>query len=145
MSQDDQDWWRASVRARPLARLLGGWTGPLLWTGAGLAASGCAGIYAETEPDIAQAAFQSQQYDGWSVGDEGSPLAFPGAQAADISGGHQTGQGRAGDADDLGLSDHGFLSGKTGRVPAGCGLASVVISPDVIEDDEGDRGVNPGR
>ena len=87
MSQDDQDWWRASVRARPLARLLGGWTGPLLWTGAGLAASGCAGIYAETEPDIAQAAFQSQQYDGWSVGDEGSPLAFPGAQAADISGG----------------------------------------------------------
>ena len=27
-----------------------------------------------------QAALEAQQQDGWSVGDEGQPLAFPGAQ-----------------------------------------------------------------
>jgi hypothetical protein len=80
-------WWRASLRARPLARLLSGWSAPLIWTGAGLTASGCADILSETEPDRAQASLETQQQDGWSVGDEGQPLAFPGAQPRDISGG----------------------------------------------------------
>ena len=80
-------WWRASLRARPLARLLSGWSAPLIWTGAGLTASGCADILSETEPDRTQAALEAQQQDGWSVGDEGQPLAFPSAQLVDISGG----------------------------------------------------------
>jgi hypothetical protein len=80
-------WWRASLRARPLARLLSGWSAPLIWTGAGLTVSGCAEILSETEPDRTQAALEAQQQDGWSVGDEGRPLAFPGAQPRDISGG----------------------------------------------------------
>ncbi len=80
-------WWRASLRARPLARLLSSWSAPLIWTGAGLTASGCADILSETEPDRTQAALEAQQQDGWSVGDEGQPLAFPGAQLVDISGG----------------------------------------------------------
>jgi hypothetical protein len=81
------DWWRKSLRAHPLARLLGNWTGPLVWTGATLGASGCAEIWAENEPDQAQAALDAQRESGWSVGDEGQPLAFPGAQPADITGG----------------------------------------------------------
>jgi hypothetical protein len=80
-------WWRASLRARPLARLLSGWSAPLIWTGAGLTTSGCADILSESEPDRAQASLETQQQDGWSVGDEGQPLAFPGAQPVDISGG----------------------------------------------------------
>jgi hypothetical protein len=80
-------WWKGPLRAHPLARLLGNWTGPLIWTGASLGASGCAEIWAESEPDQAQAALEAQQLDGWNVGDEGQPLAFPGAQPADISGG----------------------------------------------------------
>ena len=79
-------WWRASLRARPLARLLSGWSAPLIWTGAGLTASGCADVLSEVEPDRAQASLQTQQQDGWNVGDEGRPLAFPGAQPNDISG-----------------------------------------------------------
>ncbi len=80
-------WWRASLRARPLARLLSGWSAPLIWTGAGLTVSGCADILSETEPDRTQAALEAQQQDGWNVGDEGRPLAFPGAQPRDVSGG----------------------------------------------------------
>lgn len=80
-------WWRASLRARPIARLLNGWSAPLVWTGAGLTASGCADIFSETEPDPGPAALEAQQRDGWSVGDEGQPLAFPGAQPTDITGG----------------------------------------------------------
>jgi len=81
-------WWRRSLRPHPLARLLGGLSGPLVWTGAGatLGASGCAEIWTESEPDRALAALENQQADGWSVGDEGQPLAFPGAQPSDITG-----------------------------------------------------------
>ena len=79
-------WWRASLRARPLARLLNGWSAPLVWTGAGLTLSGCADMLSETEPDRALASLDMQQRDGWSMGDEGRPLAFPGAQPTDISG-----------------------------------------------------------
>ena len=78
-------WWRASLRVRPLARLLGGWSGPLIWSGASL--TGCAEMWAQTEADVVHQALEMQQSDGWSVGDEGRPLAFPGAQATDSSGG----------------------------------------------------------
>lgn len=77
-------WWRASLRLRPLASLLGGWPAPLLWTSATLG-SGCAEVWAQDQDT--RPALQSQQNDGWSVGDEGLPLAFPGAQAADVTGG----------------------------------------------------------
>jgi hypothetical protein len=80
-------WWRPALRARPLARLLNGWSAPLLWTGAGLTATGCADLLSETEPDRAQASLEMQQRDGWSMGDEGQPLAFPDAQPTDVSGG----------------------------------------------------------
>ena len=80
-------WWRASLRARPLARLLGRWSGPLIWTGASLTASGCAEVWSETDTGTAQAALEMQRNDGWSVGDEGQPLAFPGGQSVDITGG----------------------------------------------------------
>ncbi|HVV53549.1 MAG TPA: hypothetical protein VHO06_28085, partial [Polyangia bacterium] len=78
-------WWKASLRAHPLARLLG--SGPLVWSGAALTASGCAEIWSESEPTGAQAAFEAQQQDGWNVGNEGEALAFPGAVPADITGG----------------------------------------------------------
>jgi hypothetical protein len=79
-------WWKASLRAHPLARLLAGST-PLVWTGAAsLTLGGCAEVWAENETDQAQAALEAQREDGWSVGDEGQPLAFPGGQPADVSG-----------------------------------------------------------
>jgi hypothetical protein len=80
-------WWKASPRVHPLARLLDGWSRPLIWTGACLGASGCAEVWSESEPAQAQAALETQQMDGWSVGDEGQPIVFPGAQPVDISGG----------------------------------------------------------
>jgi hypothetical protein len=80
-------WWRASLRARPLARLLNGWSAPLIWTGAGLTVSGCADLLSETEPHQQRAALDEQQETAWNVGDEGQPLTFPGAQLADITGG----------------------------------------------------------
>jgi hypothetical protein len=82
-------WWRRSLRAHPLVRLLGNWTGPLVWTGAGttLGVSGCAEVWAEGEPAQAQAALATQEEDGWSVGDEGQPLAFPDGQPVDVTGG----------------------------------------------------------
>jgi len=78
-------WWQMSLRAQPLARLLG-WSRPLVWTSAGLTISGCAEMWAENEPDPAQAALEAQREDGWNVGDEGQPLAFPGAQSTDVTG-----------------------------------------------------------
>jgi len=69
----------------PLARFLGGWPAPLIWSGASV--TGCAEVWAQTEADRAQQALEMQQSDGWSVGDEGRPLAFPGARAIDSSGG----------------------------------------------------------
>jgi hypothetical protein len=78
MSPRPADWWRASLRA------------PVSWAGAGLVltTTGCADLWAETQPDPSPGtALDDQQQSGWNVGSEGEALVFPYAQTADVSGG----------------------------------------------------------
>jgi hypothetical protein len=80
-------WWRMSLRAHPLARLLRNWSGPLIWTGTALTASGCAEILAQNDQSEPPVGLEAQQQDGWNTGSEGQPLVFTGAQSVDVSGG----------------------------------------------------------
>jgi hypothetical protein len=79
-------WWRASLPTRSLLGVLRGWTPTAAVAGAGLVLGGCGEVLSQTPDEASAAALEDQRNLGWDVGGEGRPLAFPGAQAADVSG-----------------------------------------------------------